>query len=448
MANIITSAWGFVRNRIRFLHPLIVQNLAVLIFIIALLVLANYYWFFPLLERAEEQNVLLQRSAALRAQELLLLFLDLTFEDLADFGNRLNDNQADYQETANRIFESRRDVLNLLVADASGQVLFPTLKRDGTTSLFPASVTEAIFFKEAALSGKKYISPVFFTPQGPALQISVPISKGGKVVGVIASDIDFTLLWGIVSRISVQSGKIYLVDERGTLIAHPDTARSRGGENLRYLNVVEALVRGNKEVTQSRYVNDEKKPVIAYGLSMPSTNWGIVVEQEEAEALEQRSQAFLVASAFSGVSLILIIMLVISTVRLIRALLGIQREREERDKVIAYLPDGIIEYTGENKILTMNPAAKKYLNITVPIPDELYVTESSVFLPGFERLWGIFSPPFAAREGGQGNIFEITFQTPERIVLQIITVYIKGTGALADQHYLKIIHDITKERPP
>ena len=140
-------------------------------------------------------------------------------------------------------------------------------------------------------------------------------------------------------------------------------------------------------------------------------------------------------------------MLVISTVRLIKALIAVQREREERDRVIAYLPDGIIEYTGENQILTMNPAAKKYLNIAVPIPDELYVTESSVFLPGFERLWGVFSPPFAAREGGQGNIFEITFQTPERIVLQVITVYIKGTGALADQHYLKIIHDITKERP-
>ena len=263
----------------RFAHPLILQNLAVLIFIAVLLGLANYYWFFPLLERAEEQNVLLQRSAALRAQDLLLLFLDLTFEDLADFGNRLSDNQTNYKETANRIFESRGDVLSLLAADVSGQVLFPTLKRDGTTSLFPASVTEAVFFKESVLSGKKYISPVFFTPEGPALQISVPISKEGKVTGVITSDIDFTLLWGVVSRISVQSGKIYLVDERGTLIAHPDAARSRSGENLRYLNVVESLVRGNKEVTQSRYVNDEKKDVIAYGLSMPSTNWGIVVEQ-------------------------------------------------------------------------------------------------------------------------------------------------------------------------
>ena len=91
----------------RFAHPLILQNLAVLIFIAVLLGLANYYWFFPLLERAEEQNVLLQRSAALRAQDLLLLFLDLTFEDLADFGNRLSDNQTNYKETANRIFESR-----------------------------------------------------------------------------------------------------------------------------------------------------------------------------------------------------------------------------------------------------------------------------------------------------------------------------------------------------
>ena len=85
------------------------------------------------------------------------------------------------------------------------------------------------------------------------------------------------------------------------------------------------------------------------------------------------------------------------------------------------------------------------MNINQPLPDEFYVIESAEPVKGFERLKKIFFSTHKT-EGGQGSSYEVSFDHPERLVLQIITVYIKGLGPLKDQRYLKIIHDVTHER--
>lgn len=422
------------------------QNVIVVAIVFAFLASAGYYWLFPAMERVENDAIRSQRAMVEGSVKLLDLFFDLTFETLEEFGAQHSVDLETHFKFHGVFFETRKDFLSIVATDEKGNLTEPPIAREGIISSFIGirSIPEAAFFREA-IKGNKYISPVFFGAKGPTLHMAVPIRKEGRISGVVAAEIDFTLMREAVDKVMVESGKIYIVDERGTIISDPDPERSRSGDNLRFRSMVEALTVGRKAESFGGYLNEKKEAVLAYGARMPLTGWGVVVEQAEKEVLQQRNQTLMAASIFTASGFVLTLLLALNTLRLRRALSSIKRERQEKERVIEYLPDGVIEYTGENQILTMNPAAKRYLDIKDDAPVEFYVTESAAPLPGFERLWHVFFPRHKT-EGGQGNIYEIEFLKPERRILQIITVYIKGTGPLPEQRYLKIIHDVTHER--
>lgn len=423
------------------------QNAAIIVIIFVFLALVSYYWFYPVISRVEEDVLKSQRVIALSAVDMLNLFLDFTFKDLEEFGAQHLVSPELHYKLHNAFLDIRKDYLSIAVFDSDGIPMEQPIARNGITSAFSGdgqSIKNAAFFKEAVNNGR-YASPVFFGATGPTLFISALIPSNGGFKGVVAAEIDLSLMREVVNRTLVENGKIYLVDARGIIISDPDPERTRSGESLRFRNVVELLVSGQDQVVLSEYVNENKKEVIAYGAKMPSTGWGIVVEQIKNETLKQKSQTLAVASTFAGASFILVFLIIFSTMRLVKALSATENEREERDRTIAYLPDGVIEYTGENRILAINPAAKQYLNIS-ELHQDIYISTNSATPVGLEKLWTIFFPG-QEQEGGQGGAYEITFEKPEKKTLRIITVYIKGAGHLADQRYLKIIHDVTHERP-
>lgn len=423
------------------------QNTVIIIIIFVFLALVSYYWFFPVIDRVEEDTLKSQRIIALSAEDLLDLFLDFTFNDLREFGaQHLKIPELHYQ-LHEAFLDARKDFLSIVVLGTNGIPMdSPIVKNGLDNSSFGSIQTmkNSAFFQEA-LKKERYISPVFFGAAGPTLFISAPIRDNGELKGVVAAEIDFSLIRDVVSQELVENGKIYLVDERGVIISDPDPERARSGENLKFREVVGLLVSGQTQVVLSEYVNENKKEVLAYGTKMSSTGWGIVVERIKSDAFKQKNQTLAVASTFAVASFILVFLIVFSTRRLIKALSATEEEREGRDRTIAYLPDGVIEYTGENRILAINPAAKQYLNI-LELPQDIYVSNNSVAPAGLEKLWTIFFPR-QEHEGGQGGAYEIIFQEPEKKVLRIITVYIKGAGHLGEQRYLKIIHDVTQERP-
>src|SRR3989338_1216335 len=420
-------------------------NIAIIFAIGIFLIAASFYWLFPVLNGVEQNVITSQNATTSHTVDLLDLFLDLTFQDLFHFGSHALESVNDYEKLSKIFFGSRHDFLNLLVFDTNGKLLTSLAARGvrAQPQLSGVSAQNNLFFQEA-LGGKRYISPVFFGPNGPSIQIATPITKNGKIIAVVSGEIDFTLLWGVASKTSVEEGKIYLVDNRGARISDPNIELARSGENLKYREIVNLLVQGRERIEFNRYVNEKNENVLALGLKMPSTGWGVVVEQREAVALKQRNQTLFVAVTFSVASLALLALLIFSTIRLMRAIVSVGRERAERERTIAYIPDGIIEYTGENQILAINPAAKKYLDIAESPPKELYITESAAAFLGFEKLWKVFFPTQKQNVGE--NVYEITFMSPQKRVLQIITVYIKGIGPLPEQRYLKIIHDVTHER--
>lgn len=79
------------------------------------LITASLYWPFPALRSVEQNVVVSQNAVALHAVDLLNLFLDRTFQDLAHFGGHIVDGVGDNKKLSELFFRSRGDFLNLLV---------------------------------------------------------------------------------------------------------------------------------------------------------------------------------------------------------------------------------------------------------------------------------------------------------------------------------------------
>jgi PAS domain-containing protein len=409
------------------------------------LTIASYVWFFPFLQAVEENIAGVQETIAENADDLLDLFFDNTFADLEEFSKQHLIDEENHPQFHGAFFEAREDFVSVTLYSESGGVieeiesLNPHKHVDGVGESAEL-VQNSIFFR-IARSDKRYVSPVFIGTNGPSVQIAMLVQNESSRV-VASAELSLSLLQKVVERVPVDIGKIYLIDERGTIIADKDPQRSNSGENLRYREVVELLVRGSERVVLSEYVDENNKQVIAYGLRIQDLKWGIVVEQNKEAVFQQRNRVLLFASTFLIISIILMIVLAVIVRQLILSAARIQREREERERTIAYLPDGVVEYTGENKIIDINPAARKFLNLPKEIPKDLYISETAAPPEGLGRLWDIFFH-HEGHEGGQGKTYQIIFDTPVSTKLQIVTVYVKGTGQLDEQRYLKIIHEIT-----
>ncbi len=420
------------------------QNIFVISLTAAFLVASSYYLLFPVLKNSETNVENLQNNAAASARELLTLFINLTFEDLVSFGQQLQDEPDKSEKLSSHFLESRKDFINVAVLSPDGKNIGKIGKNSLTLLTFEIT-SSAPFFKNA-LQDKKYISPIFFTGEGPILQIAAPIKQNDKISAIVSAEIDLSLLWRSVEKSQISDGKIYVVDDRGYLIADPDPQKSRAGENLRYREIVNDLIE-NKPLSHHHYKNENGIEVVATGIKMPETNWSIIVEQDASKALIQKNQTLFLGIIFAAISALLIFLIARTTVSITRSYLEVQKIREEIERILEYMPNGVIEYTGENEIISINPSAKEYLNIEGQLPPNIKILQNSPLSVNYDKLWSIFYQKDRLQEGGQAKSFEITFTEPTRRVLKVITVYVKGIGEPSEQRYLKILHDITLERP-
>lgn len=347
----------------------ILQNLTGIAITIIFLAAINFFSLIPAIQKAEDDVVRLQNSIAIHAEDLLNLFIQVRHEDLSNIGltieEGIKDNNALLNETKT-FFTSKADFLALTLINPQGKLVVGIDREGEFIATDSASYKDSVMFKSAFNSGEQYISPVYFGSNGPTLRIANAIEIDNQRVGLITGEIDLSLLWKIVRTPNVPDGKIYLVDERGNIIADPDLNRSISGENLKYRSIVDELVKGQDTVVLSQYENENKEKVVAYGLRMPSTGWGIIVEQNSTKTFEQRNRTIMVAFGFAGASVSLILLLLVGTSRLVRALFKLKKEEEiisaERNKlavILSGISDAVIAIDHSRKIVTFNKAAER-----------------------------------------------------------------------------------------
>jgi signal transduction histidine kinase len=152
--------------------------------------------------------------------------------------------------------------------------------------------------------GRTSFSPVYFRKESePYLTIAVPWGEGAPEVA--AAEVDLKAIWQVVSQIRVGvSGYVYVVDQRGILVAHPDMSavlQKRDLSGLPQIRVARAAPTATDGLAETAGLQGGRA-VTSYAAIDP-LGWLVFAEQPLAEAFAPLQGAILLSSIFFVVGL-------------------------------------------------------------------------------------------------------------------------------------------------
>lgn len=147
------------------------------------------------------------------------------------------------------------------------------------------NVADEDWFKET-LEKERYVSDSYIEEKIPEIVISMPIKNVlGQNKGIISANISLKNLAQLSEEFKIgETGNTYLIDRKGVMISHIDyknkvvtqyNAKEEGIEGA--IKVLE----GSSDI--STYLNENNETVIGAYDYMPSTGFGIIVEQNKGE---------------------------------------------------------------------------------------------------------------------------------------------------------------------
>jgi signal transduction histidine kinase/CheY-like chemotaxis protein len=142
-------------------------------------------------------------------------------------------------------------------------------------------------FKEAIVN-KIYYGPVKFR-HGTEPFMTLAVAGARRDAGVSVVEVNLTFIWDVVNQIHVgRTGKAYVVDAGGRLIAHPDISLVLRNTDLSQLAQVRSALTGaeaaDKQAVTALDASGERV-LAAYAKATP-LNWFVFVELPEREANE------------------------------------------------------------------------------------------------------------------------------------------------------------------
>ena len=193
---------------------------------------------------------------------------------------------------------------------------------------------------QGALAGRVVHSPVSFRKETePYMSIARRAGPGG---GVTLVDVNLKFVWDVVSRIQIgKAGLAYVVDDRGTLIAHPDISLVLKKTDLSALPQVAAVagaaasralaglpappsrpgrvarIDDDGQLLLEKARNAAGERVLAAHARIPTLGWTVFVESPRAEAFAPLTDTLLRMALVLAVGLLLS---VVASFFLVRAL--------------------------------------------------------------------------------------------------------------------------------
>jgi len=139
-------------------------------------------------------------------------------------------------------------------------------------------------FKET-VAKKVYYGPVTFR-QGTAPYMTLAVAGARRDAGISVAEVNLTFIWDVVNQIHVgQTGKAYVVDARGRLIAHPDISLVLRNTDMSQLSQVRATLAGTSAAGQAVIALDVSgERVLAAHAKVAPLNWFVFVELPQSEA--------------------------------------------------------------------------------------------------------------------------------------------------------------------
>jgi len=155
----------------------------------------------------------------------------------------------------------------------------------------------------------------------PILVISVPVkTKGSEVAGVVVAVASLRPLWGMARQMASGGYDVYIVDDRGWLVAHSDPSRLTEDRDLSSVEIVRSFLatRGLISNTEPFFLEKggaqvrmlgtyARVPDDSSGGPETSTGWGVIAQVSDAEAFYAAHEARRQAIILTGIVTLLAI---------------------------------------------------------------------------------------------------------------------------------------------
>ena len=146
----------------------------------------------------------------------------------------------------------------------------------------------------AAREGRAYTGQVLPVDSGEkhhtVVLISVPITAGGRFVGMLGSAIDLEFLLHDLDQVSKGGLLAYAVDRQGRLVAAPQLTHLAVGQNMTRMDIVKSFVDSGGRVrwvaTYEFSTTEEgrKTPMLGTYSPVPTLDWAVIAQKPQEEA--------------------------------------------------------------------------------------------------------------------------------------------------------------------
>ncbi|KYK27369.1 hypothetical protein AYK26_03865 [Euryarchaeota archaeon SM23-78] len=197
-------------------------------------------------------------------------------------------------------------IYSLSIIDIEGNEITKIVRHDPKTSSELKDVSAQEKFKKA-LEEDYYLGPIYISEyQLPFISISSPIQdENDTIIGVLDAEVDLSPMWDTTSKIRVKkTGYIYVVDQRGRLIAYKDISLVMENLDLKQIQGVKNFL--NNIRTSETYTSFNNEKVIGNWKSIDTTGWGVIVELPVKEIFQELSTLLFLA----GLSIILFVLFI------------------------------------------------------------------------------------------------------------------------------------------
>jgi putative nucleotidyltransferase with HDIG domain len=151
--------------------------------------------------------------------------------------------------------------------------------------LTAGALTTAV--KEAS-AGKTYISPpmVLGGRQVPEVVVGMPVyGPSGGIQSVLLGEISLQKVQQTVERINIRrQGNAYVVDRKGTLMAHQDLERVANSEDMTSVEIVGNYLLGGLSAGTIPFRDKMGKDMVGSYANVKALGWGVVIQEPRADA--------------------------------------------------------------------------------------------------------------------------------------------------------------------
>lgn len=260
----------------------------------------NLVWLLPTIRNIRAAASVLALAVAERIGADINLSIEGAINDLNRAAEEIAFEPERKEIVLRRLLKHNASFRNVALAERNGQESF---RFDQLKLITPEDLkdhaNEASFY--LALEGAASVSSVEISPElEPRVTLVAPVSRVGKVQKVILAELSLADLVLKVRAHGFGQGHIYLVDQDGFQIIHPEITEIIRRPNYSQREIVKKVIYDGRIADgldpEDIYVNDAEVRTFTVGVPLTNVGWGLFVEQPRRQAFTGERQALTFAS--------------------------------------------------------------------------------------------------------------------------------------------------------